>query len=190
MTGRAAVVREANLVEIEEVPVPGPLGPREVLIETEFTFISAGTELANFTGLDPGVHVPGSWNHYPARPGYANCGRVAALGSDVDTLAVGDRIFSQRKHVSHHVLPVDDPNTIVVRVPDRVPSDLGAAVRMGMVAITRPTGGGQSRQRLGCRLRARPGRQFGRPAIFDRRRTRHWRRPAPGPARTCPTSRY
>ena len=138
MTGRAAVVREANLVEIEEVPVPGPLGPREVLIETEFTFISAGTELANFTGLDPGVHVPGSWNHYPARPGYANCGRVAALGSDVDTLAVGDRLFSQRKHVSHHVLPVDDPNTIMVRVPDGVPSDLGAAVRMGMVAITAP----------------------------------------------------
>ena len=81
MTGRAAIVREANLVEIEEIPVPGPLGPHDVLVETEFTFISAGTELANFTGLDPGVQIPGSWNHYPARPGYANCGRVVELGS-------------------------------------------------------------------------------------------------------------
>ena len=138
MTGRAAIVREANLVEIEEIPVPGPPGPRDVLVETEFTFISAGTELANFTGLDPGVHVPGSWNHYPARPGYANCGRVAELGSAVDTLAVGDRVFSQQKHASHHLLPVNDPDKIAVLVPDAVPSDLAAAASMGMVAITAP----------------------------------------------------
>ena len=138
MTGRAAIVREANVVEIEEIPIPNRVGAREVLIETECTFISTGTELANFTGLDPGVHVPGSWNHFPARPGYANCGRVAVLGSEVETLAVGDRVFSQRQHVSHHVLSVDDPNTIVVPVPADVPSDLGSAVRMGMVAITAP----------------------------------------------------
>ena len=56
--------------------------PNEVLVQTECTFISAGTELANFTGLDPGVHVPGSWNQFPARPGYANCGRVIELGSE------------------------------------------------------------------------------------------------------------
>ena len=138
MTARAAVVREANVVEIEEIEIPGPVGPNEVLVATEFTFISAGTELANFTGLDPGVHVPGSWNHFPARPGYANCGRVVELGSAVDSLAVGDRVFTQHKHVSHHLVPVDAPNTIVVPVPEDVPGDLAAAVRMGMVAITAP----------------------------------------------------
>ena len=138
MTGRAAVVREANLVEIEEIEIPGPVGPSEVLVETEYTFISAGTELANFTGLDPGVHVPGSWNHFPARPGYANCGRVIELGTDVESLAIGDRVFTQHKHVSHHVVPLNDPNTIAVPVPADVPSDLAAAVRMGMVAITAP----------------------------------------------------
>lgn len=136
MTGRAAVVPEANVVRIEEIPIPGPVGPNEVLVQTECTFISTGTELANFTGLDPGVHVPGSWNHFPARPGYANCGRVIELGADVESLAVGDRVFTQRKHASHHLVPVNDPNTIVVPVPDDVPSDLAAAVRMGMVAIT------------------------------------------------------
>ncbi len=138
MTGRAAIVREANLVEIEEIEIPGPLGPNEVLVQTECTFISAGTELANFTGLDPGVHVPGSWNRFPARPGYANCGRVIELGSEVETLALGDRVFTQHKHVSHHLVAVDDPNTIAVPVPADVPSDLAAAVRMGMVAITAP----------------------------------------------------
>ena len=105
MTGRAAVVPEANVVHLEEIPIPGPVGPNEVLVQTECTFISTGTELANFTGLDPGVHVPGSWNHFPARPGYANCGRAIELGSAVDTLAVGDRVFTQRKHVSHHLVP-------------------------------------------------------------------------------------
>ena len=138
MTGRAAIVREANLVEIEEIEIPGPIGPSEVLVQTECTFISAGTELANFTGLDPGVHVPGSWNHFPARPGYANSGRVIELGSAVESLAVGDRVFTQHKHVSHHLVAVDDPDTIAVPVPADVPSDLAAAVRMGMVAITAP----------------------------------------------------
>ncbi len=138
MTGRAAVVPEANVVHIEEIPIPGPVGPNEVLVQTECTFISTGTELANFTGLDPGVNVPGSWNHFPARPGYANCGRVVELGSAVDSLAVGDRVFTQRKHVSHHLVAVDDPDTIVVPVPEDVSSDLAAAVRMGMVAITAP----------------------------------------------------
>ncbi|MDE2869545.1 MAG: zinc-binding dehydrogenase [Chloroflexota bacterium] len=138
MTGRAAVVPAANVVHIEEIPIPGPIGPNEVLVQTECTFISAGTELANFTGLDPGVNVPGSWNHFPARPGYANCGRVIELGSDVESLAVGDRVFTQRKHVSHHLVAVDDPDTMVVPVPADVPSDLAAAVRMGMVAITAP----------------------------------------------------
>ena len=138
MTGRAAIVRKANLVEIEEIETPGPVGPNEVLVETECTFISAGTELANFTGLDPGVHVPGSWNHFPARPGYANCGRVIEIGAEVESLAVGDRVFTQHKHVSHHLVAVDDPDTIVVPVPADVPSDLAAAVRMGMVAITAP----------------------------------------------------
>ncbi|MDE2904238.1 MAG: zinc-binding dehydrogenase [Chloroflexota bacterium] len=138
MTGRAAVVPEANVVHIEEIPIPGPVGPNEVLVQTECTFISTGTELANFTGLDPGVNVPGSWNHFPARPGYANCGRVIELGSDVESLAVGDRVFTQRKHVSHHLVAVDDPDTIVVPVPEDVSSDLAAAVRMGMVAITAP----------------------------------------------------
>ncbi len=138
MTGRAAVVPKANVVHIEKIPIPGPVGPNEVLVQTECTFISAGTELANFTGLDPGVHVPGSWNQFPARPGYANCGRVIELGANVETLTVGDRVFTQRKHVSHHLVDVNDPDTIVVPVPDDVPSDLAAAVRMGMVAITAP----------------------------------------------------
>ena len=56
------------------------LGPGEVLIEVDVSVISAGTEVANFTGLDPGTRVPGSWNFYPHRPGYGAIGRVVALG--------------------------------------------------------------------------------------------------------------
>ena len=56
-------------VEIEQVVVTGPLqvelqtyqletndlGPNEVLIETEYSYISTGTELANYTGKEPKV---------------------------------------------------------------------------------------------------------------------------------------
>ncbi len=136
MTGRAAVVSAANQVAVEPIEVPRVLGPHDALVETEATFISTGTELANFTGTDPGVHRPGSWNAFPARPGYANCGRIVRLGSEVHDRAVGERVFSMGPHASHHVLALDDPTVLAVRAPDEIPSDLAAAVRMGLVSIT------------------------------------------------------
>ena len=37
------------------------LGPSDVLIETEYTYISTGTELANYSGSEPKVSV--SYTH-------------------------------------------------------------------------------------------------------------------------------
>ena len=41
------------------------LGPNEILIETEYTYISTGTELANYSGKEPKVFQPGAWCAYP-----------------------------------------------------------------------------------------------------------------------------
>ena len=46
------------------------LAPNELLIETEYTYISAGTELANYTGKDPNCFIPNSWCCYPWVSGY------------------------------------------------------------------------------------------------------------------------
>ena len=55
-----------------------------LLVANAFSLISAGTELANYTGKDADVFVPGSWCAYPWRSGYANVGIVRAVGSGVD----------------------------------------------------------------------------------------------------------
>ncbi len=117
---------------------PDALRPDQVLLETELSLMSTGTELANYSALDPGVYRTGSWNAYPWRPGYAAVGRVRRLGADarrhVAGLHEGQRVFAIAPHASHAVLtlshqPVfplaedDDPQRLIL-------------VRMASVAIT------------------------------------------------------
>ena len=136
MTGRRALISKAFEITLEDVEICEGLKSNEVLIETEWTFISAGTEIANFTGLDQGVHTPGAWNAYPHVPGFANCGRVVDCGSDVRGIERGQRVFSQSPHVSHQVLVPEASDLVVVPIPDDVSSDVAAAIRMGLVSMT------------------------------------------------------
>ena len=74
------------------------LAPDELLIETEWTFISSGTELANYTGVEPQVWQEDGWCKYPWRSGYANVGTVRAKGSEAVRADVGQRVFTYAKH--------------------------------------------------------------------------------------------
>ena len=111
------------------------LGPNEVLIETEYSYISTGTELANYTGMEPKVFQPGQWCAYPWNSGYANVGIVKAAGEQVDRVAVGDRVFTYGNHASAHRYAT---NRLVTRVPDGIDPALAAASRMAGVAMTAP----------------------------------------------------
>ncbi len=82
-----------HVVVLEEPLADSPLQPSEVLLQNEVTLISAGTELARLAGIEPGMG-------FPARPGYAAIGRVAAAGSAVADFNVGDRVFYAGKHCS------------------------------------------------------------------------------------------
>ena len=78
---RAVVPGERTVVfERFELPDEPPLG--HALVRMERTIISAGTELANYTALDPGVHIDGSWNRYPWRAGYGGVGVVITASRD------------------------------------------------------------------------------------------------------------
>ena len=109
------------------------LGPKEILIETECTFISAGTELANYTGREPKVFQPGNWCTYPWRSGYANVGLVRAVGSDVSRAKVGDRVFSYGNHAS--AIKYNEER-LVAAVPPEVDVAIAAASRMAAVSAT------------------------------------------------------
>ena len=117
-----------NQVRLEAIEIPDRPGPGRITVETEFTFISAGTELANFTGLDRSVFVPGSWCAYPWASGYANVGRITALGDGVDGYEVGERAFSASRHQQVQHLRVPRPGKSEKPLLERVPEGLDGAV--------------------------------------------------------------
>lgn len=77
------------------MPVPGA---DEVLIKTECSLISSGTELTCLRGIFPQNSHWGAWVRYPWYPGYQNVGSVVALGSGVTNLRLGQRVASHSAH--------------------------------------------------------------------------------------------
>ncbi|GIX07139.1 MAG: hypothetical protein KatS3mg115_1542 [Candidatus Poribacteria bacterium] len=135
MEREVVVVTGQNQVELQREEFDPTPGPEEVLIQTEYTYISTGTELANYTGQEPKVFQPGSWCAYPWRSGYANVGIVREVGSRVQRVSVGDRVFSYGNHASWVKY---NTNRLIIRVPEGLDPGLAAASRMAGVAVTGP----------------------------------------------------
>ncbi len=112
---------------------PAALGEDQILIDTDWTFISAGTELANYTGVEPQVWQAGTWCHYPWRSGYANVGTVVDKGSGVTRAQIGDRVFTYARHEKYALYT---QSQLVCPVPADLPLDIVAASRMAGVAAT------------------------------------------------------
>src|SRR3954470_8715007 len=91
--GRRVVVRPDNRVETESF-TPRPPQPGEVLIETLYTLISAGTEL----GVQENARTEDVF------PGYSNVGRILALGEGVTDYSVGDVVLALGNHATHVTL--------------------------------------------------------------------------------------
>ncbi|MDP7399983.1 MAG: zinc-binding alcohol dehydrogenase [Lentisphaeria bacterium] len=135
MKATHVVVTGANEVELQDLEIDSEsLEPHQVLIETECSFISAGTELANYTAVEPLVRVPGSWCCYPYRPGYGNVGIVRATGSAVTAYGPGRRVFSHGGHAAFVI--VDLETELLIEVPEALAPDLAAASRMAGVSLT------------------------------------------------------
>lgn len=136
MQARQAVIRGRRDMVMETVELDhDEPSPKEALLQTQVSFISAGTELAIYTGLDPLVDRPDGWCRYPFRPGYANVSRVVAVGRDFDRASVGDRVFTMGKHASHQ-FSTGVGWQMMVPVPDGIEDGVAVAARMAMVAIT------------------------------------------------------
>jgi 2-desacetyl-2-hydroxyethyl bacteriochlorophyllide A dehydrogenase len=104
----------------------------EIIVETECTFISAGTELANYMAKDPDVFKPGTWCAYPWKSGYANVGVVRAKGSGVDMVNVGQRVFTMAPHAS---IVRYDTERLALAVPQGIDPAVAATSRMAGVAL-------------------------------------------------------
>ena len=95
-------------VELASLPVPTP-GPHELLVRTQTSLISPGTERAFFLGL------PNTTQQYPQPAGYSNIGEVVGLGSEVTGRQIGDRVASAAAHAAF----------VTVAAVDALPVPLG-----------------------------------------------------------------
>ena len=111
------------VVEILDKEIPTPAAD-EVLVKINRTTISAGTERANLIG-DPNVNStkPGSVE-FPRRGGYSAAGTVVAVGANVTSHKVGDRVAcSWTKHAEYFAVR----ESRAYKLPDSV-SDAAAAL--------------------------------------------------------------
>lgn len=156
MTDAGPTVRQvvqhlrSGVVEVLELPSGAP-GPREVLVRTSRSLLSAGTErtLLEFgragligkarqqpervrllldrlrtDGVGPVLEAAFSKLDEPLPLGYANVGTVAAVGSAVQEFRPGDRVASNAPHASWARVSAN----LCARVPAQVSDDAAAFV--------------------------------------------------------------
>jgi predicted dehydrogenase/threonine dehydrogenase-like Zn-dependent dehydrogenase len=157
-------------VFLKEVPAP-LAGPKNVLVQVDRSCVSVGTEMAGvkMSGLplyrralkqphhvkrvvqlmrDQGIsrvykQVKGKLDA-GLPTGYSAAGTVIAVGSDVDGIAVGDRVACAGAGVANHSELIDVPVNLCVPVPEALSFDLAATVTLGAIAMqgvrrTQPT---------------------------------------------------
>src|SRR5436309_7083088 len=123
---RASIYAEQK-VGFETFDLPDEPTGTQVLIKVDRTIVSAGTELANYTGLDPDTRVPGMWCAYPWRPGYGGIGRVVATGPNA-SFKLGERLYGFFNHASYQL--EDASERMLVRVPEGLDSTTAIMARM------------------------------------------------------------
>lgn len=124
-TARTATLVAPRSLEVFDQELPEP-GPGDLLLETLYSGISAGTEMNVYRGSaaqwrtrrDPenGLFEPTDepeWT-YPMAYGYAAVSRVAGVGSAVSDVAIGDLVYSYTSHASAAIVPAD---SVVVLPP-------------------------------------------------------------------------
>ncbi|MCZ6618294.1 MAG: zinc-binding dehydrogenase [Gammaproteobacteria bacterium] len=123
----------AGLFDLGSAPEPGPA---EILIRTQYSGVTNGTERHAMMG-------DFNWKSYPGRHGYQHVGIVEKTGSAVSGFQEGDRLFFGR-YVGHrgwHVQEVDDADTNAYRshlclpLPDDVDPELCALFGVAGVAM-------------------------------------------------------
>lgn len=125
MQAKQIVFPMPNEVELQAFELDlSALKSTDVAIRTHYSLISPGTELACLSGRE-------SWAKLPFVPGYAGCGEVLAVGSEVKGFQVGDRVFSYTKHAS-----VVRGSTLILPLPAALDERRACFARMAAVSIT------------------------------------------------------
>ena len=126
MHARQAVIVQPYQVEVREVELPPP-APNQILVVTEVSAVSAGTELAVYTGTHQWLQDPNlpDWK-FPFRPGYSAAGSVVAVGSQVTGWKPGDRVSYPGNHASAELLTLGHERGRLWKLPANLEAELAA----------------------------------------------------------------
>ena len=118
-SARAFWIVEPGRGEIRDEPIRRP-GPQELLIRTEFTAISRGTESLVFNGRVPAseyarMRAPFQAGEFPAPVKYGYCSVGVVAGGEPGWQGV--RIFALYPHQTSYVIPVSAANAVPHDVP-------------------------------------------------------------------------
>ena len=143
MRVRQAVIREPFQAEVREVELPAPAA-NQILVQTEVSAVSPGTELAVYTGTHQWLKDPNlpDWK-FPFRSGYSAAGTVLAVGSAVTGWKAGDRVSYPGNHASAELLTLGHERGRLWKLPAGLDADkaalaciarygLGASIRVGI----------------------------------------------------------
>jgi 2-desacetyl-2-hydroxyethyl bacteriochlorophyllide A dehydrogenase len=140
MKARQAVILEPSKVAVREVDLPDPAA-NQILVECEASAISAGTELAVYTGSHQWLKDPKmtDWK-FPFRPGYSAAGRVVAVGKEIRDWKPGDRVSYPGNHATHELLTIGHERGRLWRMPDHLVPEkaaLACIARYGLGGVLR-----------------------------------------------------
>jgi 2-desacetyl-2-hydroxyethyl bacteriochlorophyllide A dehydrogenase len=140
MRARQAVINEPFKTGVREVDLPAPAA-NQILVETAVSAVSAGTELAVYTGTHQWLKDPNlpDWK-FPFRSGYSAAGTIIAVGSGIQGWQPGDRVSYPGNHASHELLTVGHERGRWWKMPPKLDFDKAAVAviaRYGMGASIR-----------------------------------------------------
>lgn len=137
MRARSLYFTEPGRVELRSRELP-PLSDSEVLVETELSAISAGTEQLVCRGdvpkrldTDGPVQTLVEDLSFPLRYGYAAVGRVVDIGDAVDDSWLDERVFAYNPHETRFVANPDD----LVPVPPDLPTERAPVLANAETAV-------------------------------------------------------
>jgi len=139
-TIRQAVITEPFQTSVREVPLPTP-ADNQVLVETHVSAVSAGTELAVWTGTHQWLKDPTlpDWK-FPFRPGYSAAGTILAIGKGVIGWKPGDRVSYPGNHAEAELLTLGHERGRLWKMPpglDYEKAAVACVARYGMGAAIR-----------------------------------------------------
>jgi 2-desacetyl-2-hydroxyethyl bacteriochlorophyllide A dehydrogenase len=130
MKGIRVVFLAPLQVELEEYAVGEP-GPGQVLLKTEKTLISTGTELTGLSGEFPPGSAWANYVRYPWYPGYSYVGRVMQVGEGVTDLQPGALVVAGLRHASLAVVE----RRAVRPVPSEISADEATFARLAATVL-------------------------------------------------------